>query len=208
MKTKMFNLYSVRQKMKGYNFNWLMYLLVVLFFIGLVIGSFSVKNSENFFVAKLSDYYMNYLQEKSTYSFLSIFLNTFLLSLTAVTASFFVGLCAVGVPFVAAIPAISGVIIGVVSGYIYESFLLKGLGYCAIIIFPAAAIAVGAIIFSCKESMLMSKNMLALLGNGRISQQQSFKKYCLKFLIYVSVCAFGALIEAMLSNLFADLFIF
>ena len=44
MQTKMLNLHSIRQKVKSVDFNWLMFLLIVLFFIGLILGSFSVKS--------------------------------------------------------------------------------------------------------------------------------------------------------------------
>ncbi|MBQ8782894.1 MAG: stage II sporulation protein M [Clostridia bacterium] len=208
MKTTMFNLHSITQKIRRYEFNWLMYLLIFLFFAGLILGSFSVKNTDNFLIEKIVDIYSEYLKQKHTFSPMLVFMNTFLFALSAVVICFFVGLCAVGIPFIAAVPSITGCFIGIISGYIYESHLLKGLGYCAIIIFPSAAIACVSMLFSCKESMLMSKNMLSLLANGRVQEQNRFKSYCIKYLIYAGICALAALLEAVLFYLFSDLFIF
>lgn len=208
MTSTMFNFHSVRQKIHSYKFNWLMYFLVALFFIGLILGSFSVKNSDSIIIQKINELYMTYLNSKYTLSSFSIFLNTLLLVSVAVIFSFFTGLCAIGVPFVALIPAVCGALIGIVSGYVYETFLLKGLGYCAIIIFPTAAISVSAILFSCKESMMMSRTMLSLLIKGRNQAEQSFRNYCIRFLIYILITVFAALTETVLTNLFIGLFNF
>ncbi len=208
MTSTMFNLHSVKKKLHTYKFNWLLYLLVILFFVGLIFGSFTVKNSENFIIQKINDFYMNYLTSKYTLNSLSVFLNTLLLTSLAVIVTFFIGLCAVGIPFVALIPLVSGALIGIVSGNIYETYLLKGLGYCAIIIFPTAAISVGAILFACKESMLMSKSMLALLSGRRIQPEQSFKNYCIHFAVFIVITALAALLETILTNLFIHLFSF
>ena len=208
MQTKMLNLHSLKQKVKGIEFNWLMFILILLFFIGLIFGSFSVKNNNSFLTTKITEIYSNYLLQKNTFSSLMIFMNTFLLSMSAVVVSFFTGLCALGVPFIVCVPFISGAVIGTISGFVYETYLLKGLGYCAIIIFPAAAITLVSLISSCKESLIMSKNMLSILATGRNQQQNVFRSYCIKLLIFTAVCAAAALIEAILFNMFSDLFIF
>ncbi len=208
MTMAMFNFHSVTQKFKLNNINWLQYLLVGLFLIGLVFGSITVKNSDNFIIAKINEFYINYLNSKNNLDWFSLFLNTLLLTSTAIIISFFTGLCAIGIPIIAVLPFLSGSLIGVVSGYIYETYLLKGLGYCGIIIFPTAAIAVGAIIMSCKESIDMSKNMLTLLVRGRGQGNQSFKNYCIKFLVFVIIVIIAALVQTVLTKLFIGLFDF
>ncbi len=208
MQTKMLNLHSLKQKVKGIELNWIMLILVTLFFVGLIYGSFSVKNSNNFLTTKITELYSAYLSQKNTFSTLLIFVNTFFLSMSAVVVSFFTGLCALGIPFIVFVPFISGTVIGTISGFTYETYLLKGLGYCAIIIFPAAAIALVSLISSCKESLIMSGNMLSVLATGRAKEQNCFKSYCIKYLVFTMVCAVAALVEAVLFNMFSDLFIF
>lgn len=208
MQTKMLNLHSLKQKVKGVEFNWIMLILITLFFIGLIFGSFSVKNSNSFLTEKITELYSAYLSQKDTFSSVIIFMYTFLLSMTAVVISFFTGLCALGIPFIVLVPFVSGAVIGTISGFVYETYLLKGLGYCAIIIFPAAAISLVSLISSCKESLLMSGNMLSILATGRAKEQNCFKSYCIKYLVFTLVCAAAALIEAVLFNMFSDLFNF
>ena len=208
MQTKMLNLHSLKQKVKGVEFNWIMLILVTLFFIGLIFGSFSVKNNNSFLTSIITELYSAYLSQKDTFSSVIIFMYTFLLSMTAVVISFFTGLCALGIPFIVLVPFVSGAVIGTISGFVYETYLLKGLGYCAIIIFPAAAISLVSLISSCKESLLMSGNMLSILATGRAKEQNCFKSYCIKYLVFTLVCAAAALIEAVLFNMFSDLFNF
>lgn len=208
MQTKMLNLHSFKQKLKGFEFNWLMFILITLFFIGLILGSFSVKSGDNFFTQKITQIYSSYLIQKNTFNSTLIFIVTFFMSMSAVVVSFFTGLCALGIPFIVAVPVVSGAVIGTISGYVYETYLLKGLGYCAIIIFPAASITLVSLISSCKESLIMSKNMLSILATGRNQQQDIFKGYCIKHLAFAAICATAALIEAVLFNMFSNLFIF
>ncbi len=208
MQTKMLNLHLLRKKIKNIEFNWLLFLLIGLFFVGLLLGSLSVKKGDNLISDYVIKFYTSYLTDKSSFSLPMIFISSFFLSATSVIVSFFTGLCALGVPFVICVPFISGNIIGIISGYLYETYLLKGLGYCAIIIFPAAAITLVALILSCKESLIMSGNMLSVLATGRIQQQNRFRSYCIKHLLYGAMCAFAALIEAVLFNMFSNLFIF
>ena len=204
----MLNFHSIHQKAKSYSSNKNTIVLVMLFFLGLVLGVFSVKNQNGFLYNRVMPLYMNYVKTKKDLSDLSIFFTTLLLNSSVIISSYFIGLCAIGVPFVALIPALSGFYIGSISGYIYQTYMLKGLGYCGIIIFPSAAIIAATIIFASRESMIMSKNMLNLLSQRHNQQYEDFKSYSIRFAIYIALAAAGALTETVLNHLFIRLFSF
>lgn len=208
MKTNTLDLHHLTNKIKRFEFNWLLYFLVLIFFSGLIFGSVSIKNPENIIDQRIIDFYSEYLHNKNGLSIVLIFLYTLLISFVPVMISFFVGLCAVGIPFISAVPFVVGIIIGIISGYLYESYLLKGLGYCATIVFPSATVACSGIIMSCKESILMSRNMLSLLAMGRGQHNRRFSDYCIRYLIYTALCMLSALIQAVMYNIFSGLFIF
>lgn len=208
MTTPTFNLHSVRKKIRNYSTNWQIYVLLTLFLIGMIAGSFAVKGEGTLITKKISDIYMDYLSTKSSISGMSVFLNTFLLSSSAILLTYFIGLCAIGIPFVALVPILAGAFIGIISGHIYETYMLKGLGYCSIIIFPAAIITVAAILFACKESFLMSVTMLNLLSQRRSQPMESFKNYSIRFAIYIAITAAGAFTESIMTRLFINLFSF
>ena len=208
MKASTLNLHSIANKTKIISSNKQMIILLGLFFAGLIIGSFSVKNENSFIVSKTISSYMSYVKSKAEISNIAVFFSTMLMSSSVIVIAYFIGLCAIGIPLISLIPLATGSFIGMISGYIYETYMLKGLGYCGIIIFPCAVISVSAIIFSCKESMLMSKNMLNLLSQRHNNKYNDFKTYSLKFVIYISISASGALIEAIMNHLFIRLFNF
>ncbi len=208
MKASTFNLHSIHQKTQYFSQNSGMIVLVSLFFAGLIFGSFSVKSDASFLSERLIPYYMNYVKVNATASELTVFFSSFLIYSAVIVFAYFIGLCAVGIPFVAAIPLFSGVFVGAVSGYIYGEYMLRGLGYCGIIIFPAAVIAVAAIIFASRESMLMSRNMLNLLSQRHNQQYEDFKSYSTRFLIYIAISAGAAAVETVMTHLFIGLFSF
>ncbi len=208
MKVSMLNLNKLNKKIKATQKDWLLFFLVAVFFIGLVFGATGVRYRDNFFVSEIIELVNSFLHQKENVSLLLIFLYTLTITSAAVVAAFFIGLCAIGIPFVAIIPGIAGVIIGIISGYIYETYLLKGLGYCSTLIFPSAVITCVSILLSCKESIIMSKDMMFLLIDKRIKKENIFRNYCLKYLIYMCISCVSALTEIVLFNLFSKLFIF
>ncbi len=207
MTSTMFNLHFINQRIKKVNFNKTGFILSLLFIIGLILGALSIK-TENLFAQSVSKKFFEYVLNKENHSYISMFLNSLLLWSSGVVFSFFAGLSAVGIPVVAAVPGIFGALTGMCCGYMYDTYLLKGLGYCAIIIFPAAALGISALISASEESLLMSKKMLSLLNIGRDRHYSGFKNYCLKYLIYLLICIASALAETVMYYLFSGLFVF
>lgn len=208
MKASTFNLHSLSKKAKSISSNRQIIVLVILLAAGLLFGAFSVKSDNSILLKKFIPMYMNYASSKAVMTDITLFFSSMLLYSTVIVISYFIGLCAVGIPFVAFIPFICGTFIGSVSGYIYGTYMLKGLGYCGIIIFPAAVIAISSIIFASRESMLMSRNMLNLLAQRHNQKYEDFRSYSMRFLIYLAVSAAGALVETMMCHLFIRLFSF
>ncbi len=208
MKASTFNLHSIHLKAKTITSNRQIILLVTLFFAGLIFGAFAVKSGNTFFTSKLIPLYMSYVKSKATSNDITVFFTAMLIYSSVIIFAYFSGLCAIGVPFAAFIPVISGIFIGSASGYIYQTYMLKGLGYCGIIIFPSAVIATAAIIFASRESLIMSRNMLNLLSHRHNDKYEDFRSYSVRFIIYIAIAAAGALIQTVLSHLFIGLFDF
>lgn len=56
------------------------------------------------------------------------FINSLAVNAAFMLAVFVFGLCAVGLPLICVLPVIRGVGIGMLSGYLYSNFALRGLG--------------------------------------------------------------------------------
>lgn len=121
---------------------------------------------------------------------------------------FFSGLCAYGMLTSNFFPFAFSYLTGIISYYMYNTYMLKGLAYCVIMIFPYAVLCTAGIMFCTAESMNMSEIILQNL-TGRIKNNDySFKIYCKKFLINYIVIAAGAIIKLLLGRLFSGLFLF
>ncbi len=208
MKTKTLNFHHLNKKIKPITSDWLIYLLILLFFAGLVTGVILIKNNEAEILNRIVNTYIGFTDLSKTNTSAALFFKLFLVTSFVLLLTYFTGLCAVGIPFVCVIPIIEGILSGIVSGYFYNNYMLKGLGYCTLILYPPAIVFTISVIFACRNSILMSHNMLNLLSMRRSQPQESFKNYTFKFLILILIGGLSSLLFTVLSNLFIRIFSF
>lgn len=203
----MLNLHYLNKKIQNKKIHWLRYFLLIIFFIGLIVGSMSIK-SNNLIIKYITDFYEHILNNKNEFTYISILLNVMLISIIPLILSFFIGVSATGVPISVAIEFFLGILLGIISGYTYEVYLLKGLLFCAVNLFPAAIILVVTSIYAIEESMNMSIYMLSLCTGLRTTKLPNIKRYCLKFLLYLSAAVVASTLTVISVYLFEGLFIF
>lgn len=206
MKTKTFNLHHLNKKIRPVASNWLIFVLIFMLFFGVILGSFIVKSENNVLSMNLVKAYSLYSDINNCSGAGALFFRIFLFTSCVITLIYFTGLCAVGIPFVSIIPFAAGAFAGIVAGYYYKSLLLKGLGYCMIIFFPAMTVFAVSVLLACKESIIMSHNMLCLLSMRHTQPNVTFKSYSLKYMIYIALGGLSSVIFAVLSRFFIRLF--
>lgn len=178
--------------------------LFFLFFIGLIFGTLAVK-----FESSISDIIVLMFKQYNglivSYGFIKNFLNLFLNNIFVIIAMFFFGLCAIGTPFVCLIPLVKGIGIGVVSAYMYKTYLMSGFGYCTIVYYPPQIINMLCIIIGANESYINSKNLFYMMSS---SKQYEFDgkiyiiRYILILLLTIISSSIGAVLNTFLSNAF------
>ena len=115
----------------------------------------------------------------------------------------FMGLCAVGFPFLYTVPFVKGLGIGAMLGYIYSFHGIKGVLYSALTVFPAAAIEFFAINLACNESYQMSLDILSLIKNKkRDNAEPDMKLYIIRYLIIFAVLIISSIVYSVSSKLF------
>lgn len=178
--------------------------LFFLFFIGLICGTLSVKfeNSISDIIVLMFKQYNGLIV---SYGFIKNFLNLFFNNIFVIISMFFFGLCAIGTPFVCLIPLVKGIGIGVVSAYMYKSYLMSGFGYCTIVYYPPQIINMLCIIIGANESYINSKNLFYMMSS---SKQYEFDgkiyiiRYILILLLTIISSSIGAVLNTFLSNAF------
>ena len=141
-----------------------MLLMMLLFAAGMIFGAASVKKADGYLSGAFSNMFSVYISSKGTQSLGVNFINSLAVNAAFMLAVFVFGLCAVGLPLICVLPVIRGVGIGMLSGYLYSNFALRGLGYCALVIYPGLIPAVFALLLACSAGINSSYEMLLSLS--------------------------------------------
>lgn len=206
MKTKTLNFHQLNKRIKPIKSDWIIIILIILFFAGLIIGAYMIKNGENNFTSGIVESYSSFTDPSNSKSFTILFFKLFSIGSGIILLMYFTGLCALGIPFVSLIPFSAGLFIGIISGFYYKHYMLKGLGYCMIIIFPSMILFCASMLIACKGSIKMSRNMLNLLSMRHSQTQESFKSYTVNYLILILITALSCLVYTVLTKLFSGIF--
>lgn len=184
-------------------------IMMLLFAAGMIIGAVSLKRADSYLSGAFSDMFSVYIRSKSSQSLGMNFINSLALNAAFMLAAFVFGLCAVGLPLICILPIIRGVGIGMLSGYLYSNFALRGLGYCVLVIYPGLIPAIFALLLACSAGINSSYEMLLSLSSVKAQRGEgSIKIYCMRFLIICILIVLAAVTDAAASRLFCRLFSF
>lgn len=184
-------------------------IMMLLFAAGMIIGAVSLKRADSYLSGAFSDMFSVYIRSKSSQSLGMNFINSLAVNAAFMLAVFVFGLCAVGLPLICILPIIRGVGIGILSGYLYSNFALRGLGYCVLVIYPGLIPAIFALLLACSAGINSSYEMLLSLSSAKAQRGEgSIKIYCMRFLIICILIVLAAVIDAAASRLFCRLFSF
>lgn len=176
--------------------------LLLLFLVGMIYGVLMLKGGDTFGWMQL--YTGEYFSALGERTLLQSFFTSFSSVFFYLLASYLLGFCAIGQPVLLLLPFFRGLGLGAFMGYLYVSYGFSGVGYCFLVLLPAAVIALLAILIACRESLRLSAMLFSnfVLGRGTASGRGVMKLYNLKYLI---LCAF-ALASALISTLCIVLF--
>ncbi len=184
-------------------------LFFIFFLLGLLTGVICIKYGVDSLIELASDIFEQSRMEDGEKSTFEFFFSDFLSSVCFLLASFIVGLCALGIPFLPVIPFIKGVYLGALGGYMYTQYQISGVGYCALIIYPGAALMLAALIYGCTESMLMSLDICSiLLHKQKGPKANTLKLYCIRYGVLIFIALLAAIINTVSFKIFAGHFTF
>lgn len=178
---------------------------LVLFFTGLITGTLMIRLQ-----SPISSLVVSMFQKYNgliiSNSFFNNFINLLNSNLFVVTVLYFLGFSALGSPFTCLVPYIKGIGTGIVSSYLYQTYLLKGFGYCMIVFFPQQIINLLALTVAMNESFINSKMIYKTINN---SSQNSFnlKVYNVRFIFVTTITLLSSLLGALLNTYTSAFFI-
>lgn len=192
-----------KQKKSNYGYiiknNQKTIILIILFIIGISLGSFLVKNANAESLIKIKELTESYINLRNSQSILKNFSSLLLTDTIFILFSIVFGLCLLGKPIIWILPVIRGIGIGLISGYIYNIYSVKGLAFCSLFLFLNNTISVLALIISCKESLLTVNELQSYVsGNKEMKASNFYKMYFLRNAILYAVVLFSDALGSVL----------
>ena len=187
--------------------NKIVLLLVLLFLSGFIFGIITFGKHKNF-DNLIIDYLHSFIQKRQNGSFSSVFIGSFLHSLSFVFLGFCLGTSMFGIITSPFIITYFGVFLGSVSSLLYSEYSLKGVAFYTVLILPVNIFLVLALILSSCESIKFSYSLATLTFKAGVAQNIiiDFKKYCIKNLTYVLLVIVSALLDGIISHNFLKSF--
>ena len=183
-------------------------LLFLLFLLGLLIGALTIRNCSAALPERLLQLFQNYLTVKSAQGIGTNFCNAVFRELLMLLAVYCIGLCAVGTVGVFCISLLYGSGIGLIGAYLYKKYMLKGIGYCALLFYPGRVLFSAALILAGTSGVQMSRTILNHLVKCETAQEANFRSYTVQFIRSAGICLAASLVEAALYALFMRYFQF
>ncbi len=189
--------------------NYLIIIFSVVYILGIFLGTFLVSKNSAVATAAATTF-SGHLEVRQSAGFFRIFLNSFLDLLPVALAVYLCGTSLVGVALIPLVIAFKGVSLGVLSGYLYSAYLLKGIAFNALLLIPTNLIAAIALIICGRISYNFSLVLIrASIPRGQaVNLYNHFQNYCKSFLISLTLFSFSALLDALMSIGFMKLFTF
>lgn len=184
-------------------------LLFFVVFIGLLIGSFFVKADQSTYLS-VSGIFDNYITFTSDFTFARYLILQIVYNLGIVLLNFVFGLCAVGFPVPVIFCLIKGISIGALSAFLYTEYAFSGFVYCLLILYPMQILNTVVLLWSGKESMVMSGDILKQLLDKKQKNNQNcdMKMYIIRYLIFAVLTVSTALVSTVLSMYVVPMFNF
>jgi len=185
---------------------WQKLALLGLYALGLFLGAKTAGSASTGWQARLLELLRAQRLNRADLSPFGSALGYFGTDFLFMLAAFLLGLCAAGLPFLLLLPVLRGAGLGVVTGWLYMSRSLPGVGYSVLVLCPAAVVSVLIMLAYCKESMLMSGDMLLVLNNKQDKMESSLRLYVTRYLVLLLVSVLAAALDALCFAAFAGIF--
>lgn len=133
--------------------------------------------------------------------------SSFISSLIWCAVPFIAGLCAVGQPLSAVIPAAKGIGIGMVLAALMRDYGANGVPAFAVFVLPSAFIGTAVCCYQCRLSLSCSNSVLAVLRGRRETAPHYYKVYLERFAVCCIFCFLLGIADAAVSFLLGPIFV-
>ena len=179
----------------------------VLFLAGIALGALFYTNAQQVTTSSLDFLFQTDYQLRGEEPFFSGFLSSMASSFLLVFLCFLCGLSVWGPFAIPTIPVIRGFGLGLVAGYLYASYGVRGGIFYLTVFLPGAITASLGIFLALQESWMFSKRLLS----GRFQNTEhhgELNRYFVRFGLYLLPCFAGAMLDWLTAAVVSPFFPF
>ncbi|MDR3313841.1 MAG: stage II sporulation protein M [Oscillospiraceae bacterium] len=188
--------------------HWQKLALLALFGLGLFLGAKMAESNAPVWQEQLVQLLRFERLNRVQQSLFGNALGYFLADALFLLAAYLFGLCAAGLPLVLVLPVLRGLGLGAVSGWLFLQYGLTGLGYSILVLYPAAVGSMLIMLAACKESMLMSSDMLLVATGKAECVESNWRMFSARYLVLLLLSILAALLDAVCFRAFSGMFPF
>lgn len=190
--------------------NYRLLIFCFAFILGLLIGSLVVKNSDSTINNLVSETFDTYISNRTGQTFFKTFFYSFTSLLPYLLVAYFLGVSIIGVFFVPFVALVRGLGIGLLSGFLYSTYSLRGIAFTVLLIAPYCLVSTFGLILACRESFGFSLMLLkaASAKGGAINIHNDYRLYCIRYLFIIIIFIVSAFLDSVMSLAFMRFFNF
>lgn len=189
--------------------NYSLIIFSFVFAVGVAIGAFFIKYNPSV-ISATESIFKDFLLSRVSNGFFKIAIISFLDLLPLCLAIFLSGTSLIGVVLIPVFLCYKGVMFGMLSSYLYVTYLVKGIAFNALFLVPTSLITALTLIFCARISFNFSLILLkSSLPRGQsVNLYYQFQSYFKRYTLSLVFLMLSALLDALMSIGFIKLFNF
>lgn len=177
----------------------------ILFFatmLGGIVGGVLLQTVNHSVNSKISQQFEAFVKINADKSFFELVAGNVFYNFLYLVLPLFFGVSAIGYAFMYLVPLFKGLGIGATCALIYSMFGIRGIGYCAVLIYPVALLQLFVILLSCNESYHMSSEIFALLRKRNTADEIRINLFFLRYAVIALILFMSSVVFAVCNLLF------
>ena len=184
-------------------------LILLLFFIcGLFCGTFVFRSADSQLISALSGYVSDNLLKRQEYSFFKIVCVSLVSLVPFFLSIFLLGLSPIGPVLIPVTLLLRGSGIGLIAGYLYKTYEIKGIAFCLLILMPMFLFSSFILLLAGCESLKFSGALFRAFSVRAepVAFGGDFRIYLSRYLFYLLLVLLCALTDTVFSVAFIRFF--
>ncbi len=185
-------------------------IFAVLFLLGVILGSFSLKLCSDTALKKLDILFLTNLENRLEFSAFDIFCSSFASGFIFLILAFLLSFTVWGSLALPFLCAFKGFSVGISSAYMFSQYSLTGIGFYVLIILPGTVMFLLLYLSALKEAFTESLYVLKMFStsfSGGLLIRHT-KRFLFRYFVFLIFTALCAVMDMLLWVLFANMFNF